>query len=390
MMAAILSLFLLIISSLALADNSDWPDFSAVKNIDLLQSKTKALSGRDLSTYRGGINRLMNNTVLVYGESGIGSGVVLSDLSANKLGLSNQLQEFDKLIVTNFHVVEAPDNYKVAFYPQTSDDLDDAPFANATLLSVLPKKDLALLGVKGDFNLYLGADINIDELSINVGDDVEAIGHPHSNLWSYTRGYVSQIRQDYEWSYSSSDYKAKVIQTQTPINGGNSGGPLFDSTGVVVGINSFGDDNAQGLNFAISASELLNLKGELTKTYEAIDEWNYWNDKSLDDLAYELSLEYNLIGSELLDSSSKQKIHFFDLGDDGLEDMLVFADEQGYLVFAFYSEDSQRPNIFFTLNHQNHSAVFLVSIDEEGDGEIDIEGWDFNGDFEVDFIINTG
>ena len=47
-----------------------------------------------------------------------------------------------------------------------------------------------------------------------------------------------------------------MIQTQTPINPGNSGGPLFDDEGRLIGVNSFGEGDAQGLNFAVSVREV--------------------------------------------------------------------------------------------------------------------------------------
>ena len=51
-------------------------------------------------------------------------------------------------------------------------------------------------------------------------------------------------------------HRATVIQTQTPINPGSSGGPLLQDEGQLVGVNSFGAKNAQGVNFAISASDV--------------------------------------------------------------------------------------------------------------------------------------
>ncbi|GAB1393380.1 hypothetical protein MASR1M60_15430 [Rhodocyclaceae bacterium] len=63
---------------------------------------------------------------------------------------------------------------------------------------------------------------------------------------------VSQIRPGYRWL----QFSATVIQTQTPINPGNSGGPLLDDNGKLVGINSFAQQGADGLNFAIAVDEI--------------------------------------------------------------------------------------------------------------------------------------
>jgi S1-C subfamily serine protease len=81
-----------------------------------------------------------------------------------------------------------------------------------------------------------------------VGTKPGGIGHPNGENWTYTKGIVSSVRPDYEWL----THRATVIQTQTPINPGNSGGPLLSDDGKIVGVNSFGDKGAEGLNFAIA------------------------------------------------------------------------------------------------------------------------------------------
>jgi hypothetical protein len=92
--------------------------------------------------------------------------------------------------------------------------------------------------------------------AVEVGDDVHAIGHPQGESWTYTRGYVSQIRDNYEWDIGNGPHKAQVIQTQTPINPGNSGGPLFDKDGKMIGVNAFLNLESEGLNYAISVDEV--------------------------------------------------------------------------------------------------------------------------------------
>src|SRR5581483_12284238 len=77
-----------------------------------------------------------------------------------------------------------------------------------------------------------------DFAKVNVGDDVNAIGHPTGEAWTYTKGYVSQIRRGYKWQADDGlAHDADVIQTQTPINPGNSGGPLLNSAGQIIGVN---------------------------------------------------------------------------------------------------------------------------------------------------------
>jgi hypothetical protein len=99
--------------------------------------------------------------------------------------------------------------------------------------------------------------LQISLQDIEVGADVRAIGHPKGEDWTYTKGIVSSVRPDYEWSAGpGNSHRATVIQTQTPINPGNSGGPLLSDDGKIVGINSFIRKDAEGLNFAVAAKEI--------------------------------------------------------------------------------------------------------------------------------------
>jgi hypothetical protein len=92
---------------------------------------------------------------------------------------------------------------------------------------------------------------------LNVGQDVHAIGHPQGEVWTYTRGIVSQIRANYEWKTEEGiTHRANIIQTQTPINPGNSGGPLLDENARVIGINSFRHRSGEGLNYAVSVDTI--------------------------------------------------------------------------------------------------------------------------------------
>jgi hypothetical protein len=89
---------------------------------------------------------------------------------------------------------------------------------------------------------------------------VHAIGHPAGEAWTYTRGLISQIRNDFTWD----KHRADVIQTQTPISPGNSGGPLLGDSGKILGVNSFKDTEGENLNFAISVIDIAPFVGTLS------------------------------------------------------------------------------------------------------------------------------
>jgi S1-C subfamily serine protease len=130
-----------------------------------------------------------------------------------------------------------------------------------------PNHDLALLVTEGAPDSLRsipsgGLDV------VRPGDDVIVIGHPLGLLWSVTTGIVSGIRSDYR--ISDSKLESTVIQTQAPVNPGNSGGPLLTSDGRLIGI-IFGSPTvsasrenpgadvrvaAPGLNLAIGVNEV--------------------------------------------------------------------------------------------------------------------------------------
>ena len=113
-------------------------------------------------------------------------------------------------------------------------------------------KDLALVHIRdtGDEpHMYAGF-----TGIVGVGEEVLAIGHPLGLEWTVTRGIVSCARRN--------DGKAELIQFDASVNPGNSGGPLFDMDGNIVGIivsllNAGGVPASAGLNFAVSFRECL-------------------------------------------------------------------------------------------------------------------------------------
>src|SRR5262249_16996406 len=87
---------------------------------------------------------------------------------------------------------------------------------------------------------------------VEVGQDVHAIGHPEGEVWTYTTGIISKVRPRYQWTGADKvSHQSTVIQTQTALNPGNSGGPLLNDPPEVIGINSFRGEG-EGLNYAVA------------------------------------------------------------------------------------------------------------------------------------------
>jgi S1-C subfamily serine protease len=140
---------------------------------------------------------------------------------------SGFLIDDDGHILTNAHVVQSADRVDVQFS-------EDGESQEAEVVGMDPSSDLALLHVddsQGATPLPLG-----DSSKAEVGDPVVAIGNPFGLDRTVTSGIVSALQRQIQApnGFSISD----VIQTDAAVNPGNSGGPLLDASGQVIGINS--------------------------------------------------------------------------------------------------------------------------------------------------------
>ena len=173
------------------------------------------------------IKIMENKVVTVYtfdnqGESiSSGSGFVVSHHNGNTF------------ILTNSHVIEDAKSIYIKWVDGNSDKATiEFDAGGSTDIN-----DIALLKVQG----IEGKPVLIKKEPAIVGRDVIAIGSPLDQEYSVSRGIISSIRE-----------KGTLIQTDTMINGGNSGGPLFETSGCVVGMNTYGLTDGVGLNFSIS------------------------------------------------------------------------------------------------------------------------------------------
>jgi putative serine protease PepD len=156
----------------------------------------------------------------------------------------------DGLIVTNDHVVDGATNVQVTV--GTGKDAQAA-----TVVGADPSRDLALLKVDGHDlpTLPLG-----DSSSLGVGDNTYAIGNPFGLDHTLTTGIVSALNRNLQAPDGATISGA--IQTDAALNPGNSGGPLLDSAGQVIGVNAQIETGSQGgaqggnvgIGFAIPSS----------------------------------------------------------------------------------------------------------------------------------------
>jgi S1-C subfamily serine protease len=150
-------------------------------------------------------------------------------------------------VLTNLHVVDGAKAISVT--PFGADPV------SAEVLDSDRELDLALLRVS---SALPNAALVGDSKSLGVGDEVMAVGSPRKMYFSVSRGMVSFPNRFLDG--------VEYIQTDLPINVGNSGGPLVDRQGDVVGVVSFILRDSQGISFALPIDRAVARFGELLTT----------------------------------------------------------------------------------------------------------------------------
>jgi len=160
-------------------------------------------------------------------------------------------------IVTNYHVVQGASQIEVSFSNQDTVD--------ARVVGTDPSTDLALLKVDVDAQALTPLAL-ADSDDVEVGDPVVAIGNPFGLERTVTSGIVSALQREVRAPNNFTiDH---VIQTDAPINSGNSGGPLIDAAGRVIGVNSQietgnGGGGNVGIGFAVPSNTVKSVVAQL-------------------------------------------------------------------------------------------------------------------------------
>jgi serine protease Do len=166
----------------------------------------------------------------------------------------------DGLLVTNNHVIENADEIKI--------EMLNGSTLEAKVLGTDPKTDIALLKVNSEIDLPYVKFGNSDKS--RVGDWVLAIGNPLGQGFSVSAGIISARGRDLQGPYDD------FIQTDAAINRGNSGGPLFNTDGEVIGVNTAilsPNGGSIGIGFSMSSAVVEKVIDQLREYGETRRGW---------------------------------------------------------------------------------------------------------------------
>jgi S1-C subfamily serine protease len=201
---------------------SDLSD-NLLKTQEDLDTELSSLKATASSDFSGIIEDAITSVVTVRTDVAQGTGFLITD---------------DGYLVTNAHVLEGG---KLVYVINSEQQKIDAQFVGYN-----SELDVALLKISGDYD-----SLHIDDSNqIQVGEKVIAIGNPLGLQFSVSEGIVSAIHRE-----GPSGYDA-YIQTDAALNPGNSGGPLINTEGNVIGINNFKVSGGESLGFALESNYL--------------------------------------------------------------------------------------------------------------------------------------
>lgn len=310
---------------------------------------------------RGKATRLYKNlassVVLVIAGKSMGTGSVISK---------------DGEILTNWHVVNNKTPVAIIFKPGKFAEIKQAEKHLADVIKVDEEKDLAIVKLRNPPNALKPIKFGTQD-DVEVAMDVHAIGHPKGNFWTYTRGVLSQIRPNFRWSTSQGvKHIADIIQTQTPINPGNSGGPLINDDQKIIGVNSFIDNKAQGLNYAVAITSVK----KFLRSRRGFKKASRINTKNKPSKGLRVDL----------DKDGRKESTVYDKNGNGKPERILIDKDGDGKVDVILKDKNENGIIemkirFLTVKGRK---VAVIAFDRNEDGKVELIGYDFDRDGKID------
>ncbi len=200
--------------------------------IDTIDDQFEELKVSTGSDFSGIIEDAIKSVVTIRTDVGQGTGFIISE---------------EGFMITNAHILSGGQQIESLNYEQ---ERMETSFVGYDLDS-----DLALLKVNGNFKPLKLANSN----EVQIGERVIAIGNPLGLQFSVSQGIVSAIHRE------GPNAIGKYIQTDTALNPGNSGGPLINTDGEVIGINNFKIGDSENLGFALESNYIKDSINEISQ-----------------------------------------------------------------------------------------------------------------------------
>lgn len=231
----------------------------------------------------------------------------------------------DGKVITNYHVIDGGYSAKII--------INGVEYEIKSILGYDENIDLAILKIDG-VNL---AHATICEKDSATGNTIYAIGSSRGLTNTFSKGIITYYNRVLD--------NVSYIQHDASITNGNSGGPLINEYGEVIGVNTWGVNDSQNLNFAVSISELKNIKLDKSLTLSQLFDISF---NAYDVLADWVQKNYTHVESDRIACSMKKS-------------------EREFFALVYYPEDS----LFFisyTIGYDNGDAmVVFLPIDDSQD-----------------------
>lgn len=216
---------------------------NSVKNVSNTNYKTTTVE--EESDLKNAIKNVYDSTVYIEVSGNYGG--------ATGSGFVYKADDNYGYILTNYHVIENGEEYKVTFTDKSEVD--------ATLVGGDSYYDIAVLKVSKD--AIKSVAVTGDSSTLELGDTVFTVGSPLGKeyMGTITKGIVSGTNRTVSVSLSNGSYLMEVIQIDASINSGNSGGALCNIKGEVIGITSskLVGSGVEGMGFAIPIKSVMNI-----------------------------------------------------------------------------------------------------------------------------------
>ena len=260
-------LLLTFTTNTAFSNNVNLPDFTklvddnnaSIVNISTVRKNNKKSQEQNPQIPNDELNDFLKK---FFGDKGFDNPEKKIPRKSQSMG-SGFIYSSNGYIITNHHVIDDADDIEVEFILN-----DEVQKFNAEIVQVDKTNDLAIIKIF-DMN-FDGVDelpYNFKTRSSDVGTKVYAFGYP---MALSIMGKEMKVTDGMISSKTGFDGNITTYQITAPIQGGNSGGPLFDEKGNLIGINSSGlrKDVADNVAYSIKTSYILNLIDILPKSIE--------------------------------------------------------------------------------------------------------------------------